>query len=311
MTTIELNIKQSYIRFQKDINERINSFTSEIDINLSRVEYISAQLKFVGESHNLRNDLYKVVNDYYTKDIIPELDYLNEVNFKALESEEWFISTNPVISAYFKSFVNTLIYIYNLRYLKNLYELCNIDYQTYYRIISNYYNNVANSLLKGEEYIIHGVGKLKVISRRMKLSRTTKFKVDWGESLNVLKEFAKNHHYNIYELYINKKINKQSFIHALKPFCYDEKTNPTGFKWLVHLHKDYSAWIIFCNKKINSNYNIVPSNFIMNETRSQIDFTNNIKSIDEIYNSNRLGFRDKLNCLLRYDFNYINRFPTI
>ena len=42
-------------------------------------EYISAQLKFVGESHNLRNDLYKVVNDYYTKDIIPELDYFIEV----------------------------------------------------------------------------------------------------------------------------------------------------------------------------------------------------------------------------------------
>lgn len=312
MSTItDFTIKESYIEFNNIINDKIKHIDEELQINFNKANYISVQLRHVGESHGLKSELYNFISNFYNDQVLPELSYLQDINFKLLESEEWYVSKNVTINSYFKAFTNILLYIYDLKYIKALYTRCIMDYQSYYRILNLYYNNVANSLLKGNGYIMPGIGKLKVISRRMKSSKLTKFKVDWGESLNVLKEFAKNHHFEIYDLYINKKINKQAFIHALKPYCYDEKNNPNGFKWLVHLHKDYSAWIIFCNKRINPNYNIVPSNFVMNETRSQVDFTNNIKSIDEIYDSNRLGFRDKLNCLLRYDFNYINRFPTI
>jgi len=311
LTTTDFSIKEAYTKFKESIDLRLTSIDLDIDGLTVRANYIANQLCHVGTIYELRNDLYIVVKDYKENEVIPTLEYLEDVNYKNLHSEEWFISKNPIITNYFKSFVDILISIYNLNNIKKLYESCNIDYQTYYRLITTYYNNVANSLLKGEVYILFGIGRLNVICRRNTLSKTTKYKVDWGESLKVLKEFAKNHYPAIYKDYIDKIINKASFISSLKPYLYDEKNNINGFKWLVHLHKDYSAWLVFTNKKINWNYNIVPSNFVMNETRSQVDFTNNITSINDIYNSNQLGFRDKLNCLLRYDFNYINKFPNL
>ena len=312
MSTItNLDIKEAYNKFNTIITERLKSVEYSIEGTYVKINYISSQLYHVGESFNLRNDLYKVVKDYIDNNTRPSLQYLEGVNFKNLSSEEWFISNNVIITRYFQSFVLEFINIYRLEELKNIYLKCNIDYQTYYRIINSYYNNVANALLKGIEYIMFGVGNLLVVSRRCKLSKGIKYKVDWGESFTTLKEYAKNNHNDLYTLYIEKKLNKRAFIIAMSPYCYDKDKNPNGFKWIVHMHKDQSAWLIFYKKKISTIYNIVPSNFVMNATRSQVDFTNNINSIDEIYDTNQLGFRDKLNCLLRYDINYINRFPNL
>jgi len=309
MSTItSLDPKRSYEIYKESLTIKIEHITQSLIITREKINYMANQIYFIGESHGLRNDLYIKIKDFINDGTRPTIEYLQEVNYKNFQSEDWFIAKTQIITNYFKSIVSLFLEEYNLEEYIRVLKLSDLDYKTYYRILISYYFNVANKLLRGEKYVIDNVGLLQVVTRPGIVSKHMKFKPDWGESIRLLKLFAENHHPDIYNDFINKTISKAAFIEKLKPYCYNEETNPTGFKWLIHRHTPTNAWICFYEKKIDTRYNIVPSNFVMNATRSQIDFTNNIQSISEIFETHELGFRDKLNALVRFDSNYINNF---
>ena len=311
LTITKLEPKEAYSIYLEKLDARLENLNSLLIDTRRRINYIANQLVFVGDSFGLRNDLYVKVKHFTQTGAKLSLEYLQEINFKNLSSHDWFISKNPIITTYFKSFVLLSLEEYGLINTIESMTKGKIDYKTYYRILTSYYASVANRLFKGEEYVINRVGTIKVVCKGNKLSTGVKFKVNWGESFKLLKLFASKNYPQIYAEFLNRTIDKRTFIDRMKPYTYDEQVNPTGFKWLVHLHKRESLWLILYKKHIDTKYNIIPSNFIMNATRSQIDFTNNVKSTDEIIESNELGFRDKLNCLVRFDPNYINNFVKL
>jgi len=310
-TTTNLDIKESYSYFTNSISEQSKVIDDLLNETRRKALYIATQLVHVGESHNLRIDIFNQVRQYLDGTFRFTREQLEEINIKNMYSEDWFISKTHIITAYFKILIATLINEYKLEEIKKVLTLCNIEYQLYYRIVNTFYTRVSISLLNGFEYNIYNVGILRVASKKANLSRGVKFKIDWGESFKLLKYYANKHYPSIYKDYIEGILNKRAFIHTLIPYTYNETTNPDGFKWLVHLHKEENAWLMFQKKRINPDYNIIPSNFIMNETRSQVDFTNNAKSERDILESGQLGFRDKLNCLLRFDPTYIETFVKL
>lgn len=312
MSTItKLDNRIAYEFYLEAINLRIKLISDALINTRDRINYIAGQLYHVGKIHGLRNEFYVKIVDFIEGGTKLDIDYLNDINIRSTKDADWFIAKNPIIVAYFKSIIQLFIEEYNLESYLNVLNKSILDYQTYYRILISYYFNVSNKLLIGEEYVINGIGVLQVVSRKGKISKNVKFKPDWGESLNLLKLFAKKNYPDIYNDYQDHIISKQCFIERLKPYCYNPDTNPTGFKWLVHRHDPSNAWICLYKKRINNDYNIAPSNFVMNETRSQVDFTNNINSVSEIFETNQLGFRDKLNCLNRFDPEYINNFKEM
>lgn len=151
---------------------------------------------------------------------------------------------------------------------------------------------------------------LYVYGKSRKQAIHKKFKVNWGETNRNLKDIAKRLDYKLYENYTEHRITKQEFYDGMKPYIYSAD-NPNGIKYLKYLDKDVNHWLIantfYATISGIREYGITPTNFVENRTRSQIDFARDAKDIDEIVDSNHLGFRDKIRVLERFDMDFCRR----
>jgi hypothetical protein len=177
-------------------------------------------------------------------------------------------------------------------------------------ILRAYNKELQRDILLGDcIYLGKNLGKMRTIMLKRNFS-SSKRRIDWDKSFYVLENIAKDVAPSIYEDYKNKKINRNIFIEKMRSFVYSYE-NPTFPKWLVDHVDDVVPYIRvrFNNKIPNGNkYVFIPTNFINDDVRSQVSFTDNCKNRDEIIDSTILGTRDKLFALCRYDENITNNY---
>lgn len=188
-----------------------------------------------------------------------------------------------------------------------LYVDANINKRAAKYIYRKYYENVSYQLFAtGQKYIFSDSRVyLKIVGKKRVGNTKTP---DWGKSLKLLKLLAVTLSPSLLNEYTNKSISKVEFIDGMKEFVYDKVTNRKGIKWIVYDNKTFDHWLIinkyYCNIKGGSYLKVTPTNYIINETKSQIDFVNNAKSVDEIIYSTEVGFRDKLRALENFDMDF-------
>ena len=192
--------------------------------------------------------------------------------------------------------------------------LYNSSYSAYTFLIKSFNFNIANEILKGYSYNFgFNLSSIEIIEMKKHYTdgdRPKRF-VNWGDSLKLLKEIIKEKDINLYEAYINKDIKKYEFIELSKKYTYSP-LNPDRKKWIIYYTDDYMyVWHWSKGKARIANsgsFSFVPTNYIVTTTRSQLNFVNQAASKEDILNTNLLGMRDKLNCLLRYDKGYYLKF---
>ena len=184
------------------------------------------------------------------------------------------------------------------------------------KYLKHYYKNAAQLILREREakfYIganiyIYVYGKSGKGVKKYGLK--ARKKIDWGSTNRNLKEIAKRDYPEIYAKLEAQDYGVRDLYSLLKPYFYS-KDNPNGIKPLVYLDKEVTHWLIINNKYSNiegvRDYGIVPTNHIDTKDRSQINFAKEAKDVDEIINSDLLGFRDKLRVLERFDMDFCKR----
>lgn len=187
-----------------------------------------------------------------------------------------------------------------------------VKHETLVYIIRRYFLQVQMHLLNGSQYTFPSIGAtIKIFGKHRRKAKynyqVLKPTIDWGASFKYLIEQSEYLDKETYDLYKKKYITKSDFIRKLRPYLY-RHDNPTGLKWLLYSEKNFDLWLTLRTRlrKLEQlkMYSIVPTNFINNISKSQIDFTNNVNSIGEIIESELLGFRDKIRAIERYDMEY-------
>lgn len=180
----------------------------------------------------------------------------------------------------------------------------NIPYRAYHDIIKFLNIEIGRIVLEGGSYDFgNAISKIyvKEISRDFTKDKRI---INNRESLDNLERIAKEKNIELYNLYKTKYISRNQFIKDMKPYVYS-KENPDREKWIIYYSDDYYYFIVWLKgySRVQNvgEFRFIPSNYIHTPSRSQIEFGNNAKSRDEIIESVSLGFRDKLNILLRFD----------
>ncbi len=272
----------------------------------SILDYVKSKNAGIYKSYNKfkLSELYKLyVDKFNTSKFL-----IHNIPIKGVIRDE----QNKLIFSYYYNFMKYAISENDLDLEIEVYENLTFSPSFISLIFRLYFKHIGLLLLnKGNSYSLPFKILLKIVSKNASLSEVKYHKirnVDWKASLDTLLSISKDIKPNIYKSYINKNINKKEFIQSMKSYTYNKIDNPTGKKWIVKRLKDYNLWLVLISRYSNltefKNYNIVPTNFIINKTKSQIDFTDNANDIDEIITSKLLGFRDKLRALERFDLTY-------
>jgi hypothetical protein len=218
-----------------------------------------------------------------------------------------------IINVYMYGFVNS--YKKKVAISKEIIEsnkFLQVKHETLVYIIRRYFLQVQIHLLTGGSYKFPGIGAtIKIYGKHKRKAKynyqVLRPTVDWGASFKYLIEQSEHLDKETFDLYKKKYITKSDFIRKMRPFLYSY-TNPKGLKWLLYSEKNFDLWLVLRTnlRKLDQlrMYSIVPTNFINNLSKSQIDFTNNVKDISEIIETELLGFRDKIRAMERYDMEY-------
>lgn len=197
------------------------------------------------------------------------LNYLEQVKRKT-ELLKLIKFTKPFITFLLRAYLFS-VQLYILR--GNMYYFSKINYYLYI---------FGKSVIKKNKPIINNIKN-----------------VDWGASLRYLKDRAKEVDIELYNQYNSKFISKRQFIDSMAKY---------KIQWHIYQEKMFNHWIMlrkrYSTTENSSLYKLIPNNGVQNKTRSQIDFTNSISTVDEILETNLLGFRDKLRALERFDMDY-------
>lgn len=317
------NIRDSYRFYYKRVTDKIDQLVSERDMVVSERIAVTKVFRGIAERCELKWDFYEkfLARDDSPSptidDIIPIYNSSARGDINNKLSNISFDFNDKVLSmSQIKTYIGQILHLYiRAKELEDEIHIANcnkIPYYLYYFIIEQYYWSVAVSLLMGGYYHIKNIGMIKVV---VKKTNFKKKKVNWGESLALLKEFAKDNHPDIYKEYKDNIISKVEFIDKMKPYVYNERTNPRGFKWLVRITNEFSPWLSYskANCNINSKYrfSVTPTNFCNTKDRSQSAFVKASRKVEDIIYSKKLGFRDKINALLAFDPNYKDNFKLI
>ncbi len=254
-----------------------------------------------------------LIDTYVNFNILSEYDngnYSNKSLFSKLLNSSLQVASfknNTLLVNYLRTFRHYCTRERNLASIVSLYSLYNDIPEAVYNKWLNEYNTrfMKHMFYNGSSTISNKVG---VLHLEYKERDFNKRKIDWNDSLSLLKDIIKEENKELYDKYTAKLITKQEFITLAKPFVYNKDTNPNGKKWLLSRTDDGSVWINW-TKPINlpnyQLYSFVPTNFIHTPNRSQNEFLANAKSEQEIIESDVLGNRDKLNILYRFNPNFI------
>lgn len=317
-------VSETVSEFKLSYSESIAEYKSTIDSLDNELEYF-ANLILGLKEYMYPNDL--VIDLVKCKDERIILTRKTYIKFKDLVSTP--NNLNPLINngeykeilnVYIKAFMKA----YRLRHeanrsLKRLVKFNSIKDFTLQFIIKRYFLQAQKALLGGSNFeLIKAKALISIYGKSRKkkkygyaILRKTE---DWGESLKFLISQSEKLNNDAYVKYTSKLITKREFFGLMKPYLYSS-TNPKGLKWIIYSDKDLDHWVILKDVSMPNvspprqygfvaNYNITPTNFVQNEGRSQIKFTNECKGLFDIIETEELGLRDKIRALERYDFNY-------
>lgn len=302
-------LQEINIEFNRIIEDKKAKVNADIDVAVKNklffAKLITDKYKDDVYPNDILNYILNVSNNpiaHFNTDKVRVLFAMNDIrtilktNLRLDISKEIFNIYNGFKDAVEKESIATL----KLIDLENT----NLNDRAFRYLYRKYFENVSYKLLEtGHIYNFYRAGIY--IKIKSKIRKGNKLKPDWGESLKLLKLLAENHNPELAKRYANKDITKQDFINEMKSITYNETTNPNGKKWIVYCNKDLDHWLIINRHHStikNSQYlHITPTNYIINETKSQVDFVKNAKSVKEIIYSGELGFRDKIRALENFD----------
>ena len=267
-------------------------------------------VKYYSTNLNRAGDVNKVITN-----IIP-------IRYRTHAKDE--IDLIETIIATYLNFYKYVLKYHDLHEELYKYEPLQLEDYAIQKFLRRYFTNAGELILREHHAkfrVITGVyvyvfGKSRISSNRAHTEPKIRNKVDWGLTNKNLKEIAKDKFPEIYAK-LADGLTKKAFYNQLKPYLYNKEDNPNGIHYLVYLDKDINHWLMvdtkYCKTKGKSglkgirDFGIVPTNHIDTEARSQIDFANNVKSVNEIIYNSKLGFRDKIRILERYDLRFCQR----
>ncbi len=259
------------IEYKKlELQNKIHEVREKI-IYLTNILYpYSIQIQEAGLNINLTNLESKI--SYTDKQI-------NKVEIKVVTVDQNLIKS--YIKALCKAKRNLAVYKDNLDKLNSYF----IPFRIYSYILKEYNKKISHRMLLGYSLDVGAnVGQIviKKIRRIFNVGGKEATKnIDFGET---------------------KKLRKRLLDSGVEIFS---KDNPKGQKYLVYYTSDYFYWYYWnrgnCQIPNCFLYTFTPTNFINTKSRSQIEFTNNAKNKEDIIETDLLGNRDKLYCLIRFD----------
>ncbi len=285
-------------KIMSNIDEKIDALSSKISQLISLMGYYA---NYISTSN-------------ITIDNIKDRELISYPRFREFKI---FVSTLSLDSAnrnnlitLVESYKNTIHELMELEIIKDSHQYMEyVNNLLFNHIIKEYNKYVIKRVIKGDVMSIgNQVGNLsiKIYNDNKRIRNGS---VDWNESLNILLSIAKKQEeqglHNYYTKYNNKEIKKKDFISSMKKFIYNKDTNPNGDKWLIY-RNNVEFPVIRWEGRSHSianikQYSFIPSNYINTPSRSQNEFAANAKNEDEILDSNKLGFRDKLNVCLTFN----------
>jgi UDP-N-acetylglucosamine transferase subunit ALG13 len=299
------------------------------EFNNNNIENSLANIKLYDNNLNYFKDLILYYSkEMYSNPFIKELIEFKsgmKISNKSLNFINSLISHNDIGSILKSNTNKDILLIYIRGFIKSYDELLDAQYlynnsikfkdipdSTIMYIIRSFFSTVEQSILRGNSFRLNRVeATIKIVNKVRKKSKygnkILRKTEDWGKSMKFLKEQAKTLDFETYTLYDTGKINKREFIKRLSPYLYSP-TNKNGLKWIFYCDKDSDHWLILSHKYSTIPnirfYSIIPKNDIATAEQSQIKFTNNCKSVDDIIDTRLLGLRDKIRALERFDLDY-------
>jgi len=222
--------------------------------------------------------------------------------------------TNREVINIYNSFKKAVIKEAELNAQIREYNNSKISNRVFMYLYRKYFESVNVELLRTGHSLMFIKSNIYIkIKGKTRLSKAGK--IDWGESLKVLKILAKDINPEALKEYESKTISKVEFLAKMKPLLYNKEDNPKGSKWIVYDNKTFDHWLIInksmCTIENGTYLQVTPTNYVTNETKSQTDFVNNAKSVEEIITTRELGLRDKIRALENYNMDYcLNTFDN-
>jgi len=277
------------------VNNKIKELQKDISLSISLLGYYKVLLNnSVLNYEDIKNNRIIFKNDNEFKPIV----YLLNTS----------IENRNNISNILTTIMNKRLELKELEEEVNyLSKIINVPYNIFKDIILSFNKYFIREVIMGQSMTFgSNTRSFKVMLFNRKFNRIP---VDWNESLKTLLNIAKEQEeeglHTLYTDYSNKTIKKNEFIEKMKPFTYDKDNNPNGRKWIVARTESQFAVIRWggASRVGNSTklYRFRPSNYINTKSRSQVEFAETAKTEDDILNSNLLGFRDKLNIMIRFN----------
>ncbi len=286
---MQIGLTDMYYYYIKSLRQREADIKDRLVTLDNQVKYIYSILYPYGKALNEAGITFKFENEYRVD--------TTTTSYSEKKLSKVKINVVTISESLLKSYI--LAYSRAKLKLSNLYKVLSDVQSSYtslrlYRfIIKSYNKKVAHRVLEGQVHTFGStVGQLYI--KRIRRIFTVHGKeatrgIDWGET---------------------KKLRAKLIEDNIPIYS---KDNPNGEKYLVYYSGDYLYW--FWWDKAQSRipnlqlYTFTPTNFINTEDRSQLAFTKKAKSKKDIIESDLLGNRDKLQCLLRFDpshgFNYV------
>jgi hypothetical protein len=298
-----LEIKKMYASFHKEL------VTKEVILK-SKLEAYSKQRNRLLELLESNNNL--LVLNYIEFDNLAKIGYdlpinLYELEFNTLRCEN--VIQKGLLLDYYTSFIEITKKEIEFKRLVSINNVSNVSIELYRRIIEYLNIEISAVILLGGYYTFsNGIGIIFVKRCKGKIS------TDYKASLDVLDAIAKEKNIDLYNKYRQKEIKKNDYIKAMKPYVYSAE-HPELDKWIVFRNKEidhYINWLKNRCRLVNKVvFKFVASNYIHTPNRSQVEFATNAKSVEEILYDKRLGFRDKLNIILRYDSTFTMKYKNL
>lgn len=277
MTTWE----EQYKAYISIVDEKIKDNLIKIESIVVKKNYlykiISTLKEYIVGGEEIWNKITKLYGDtslqipkYFTKLDISKITLINENEIKL-----------SVLKTYFISFIQQVSREKVLQLEVSKLELEKVPLEIYKHIVESFNTDMSKYILNGGTFNLgYGLGNLHIEKKERK--KEQKPAINWGESNKVKKEL----------LDAGEKL-------------YDHLLFPTGKRWLIRFSDDASYWWRWgCKGRYIKNiqyFSFVPTNFINTKERSQNLIADTSKSINDILDNEKLGNRDKLNVLLRFD----------
>lgn len=289
---------------KKEINLELANIIQELKDTHTRLVFLKTKIKAASNSLYLE-EYVKLILTMDERRCTVDLD--KTIEFKKLINTNRITIYNgndkqlkSIYNSYLIAFCDEMIKKHSLlKEYKFYFEIHYYTVDNIVYIIKRYFNQLQKHLLLGHSYRFPIIKFVIKIFGKQEYTDSYKNRIDWGKSLKNLKRLAKEHDPELLHKYNKRIINRNQFIAAMKQY---------NLKWFIYNDKDFNLWVTLykadCPHENGKYYKVMPANGVMNQTKSQIDFTDEHDTVEEIIETNELMFRDKIRALERVDMDY-------